>query len=67
MSVTADTVLHAVISSVPHFAAVPSEYARGMLNGQLMAARSIGPVDPALLKEATAAVDALCKLTAGAL
>lgn len=67
MSVDANTVLRAIISGRAHFAAAPSDYARGMLNGQLMAARLIGPVDMALLKEATAAVDALRKTSAGGL
>ena len=61
MTVDANTILRAVISSGQHFEGAPSEYARGMMSGQLMAARLIGPADPALLVEATAAVDALRK------
>lgn len=60
-TVTANTVLQAVTCSAGMFGPKPSDYELGILAGQLLVARLIGPTDPVLLQEATAAVDALRK------
>lgn len=59
MNINANTILGAVTCGAKMFGPKPSEFELGMLKGQLMAARLIGPADPALLDEATAAVDAI--------
>lgn len=60
-TITANTVLHAITCSAAMFGPKPSDYELGILAGQLLVARLIGPADPVLLQEATAAVDALRK------
>lgn len=58
MSCAPNDILQAVIYSA-HMATLPDDYEMGLLRGQILAAKHIGPVDEKLLNEAIAAVDAL--------
>lgn len=54
-----NTILQSVIHSAHIFAPVAADYELGVMRGQIIAAKHIGPVDEKLLNEAIAAVDAL--------
>lgn len=64
MKVDANLILRAVLDSATHPHADSDPYQRGLWQGQIIAAKLIGPVDAELLDKATAAVAALRKPSA---
>jgi hypothetical protein len=59
MNIDANTILRAVLDTATDPRTDSDPYHRGLLKGQIIAAKCIGPVDGDLLERATAATDGL--------